>query len=220
MGAAAVSDAFMSRFEDLNLVSSGFVTIDDVVGAVPNVPAFIAGTPLNMRRRHRTVREAAPLAIVCDLTTSAGISADVMSKRGSVILALTRILSASRPVELWTFVGLGHRNGGAVFCGSRVETTPIDLARAAPVFADSIWARGVGYGLCHEEEHGNANGRWPYNDRALAAPAWEQVARLALPHLGDTLAIPALHLTDPLVTQPETWLRQQVAKYNPQSEAA
>lgn len=220
MAAAATSDAFMAKFEDLNLVSTGFVTQDDVVGAVPNIGAFLTGSPMNMRLRRRTVREAAPLAIVCDLTTSAGIGHDAMSRRGSVILAAVRILSAARPVELWAFVGLGHTNGGAVFTGCRIETTPMDLARAAPVFADSLWARGVGYSLCHLDEHGRSNGSWPYNARALEAAEWDKVARLALPHLGDTLAIPALHLHDQLVTQPERWLRETIAKYNPQSEAA
>jgi hypothetical protein len=219
--AAAVSDAFMAKFEALNLVSTGFVTRDDVVGAVPNIGAFLTGSPMNMRLRRRTMKEAAPLAIVCDLTTSAGIDADSMSRRGSVILAAARILSATRPVELWAFVGLGHKDGGAVFAGHRIETSPIDLARAAPVFADHLWARNVGYATCDQPEHGGANGAWPYNrGRGPDAEQFEKIMRHALPHLGDTLAIPSLHLHDELLSNPEQWLRNVLAKYRPEAEAA
>src|SRR5678816_328777 len=217
LSAAATSDAFMAKFEALNLVSTGFETRDDVVGAVPNIGAFLTGSPMNMRLRRRTLREAAPLAIVCDLTTSAAIDADAMSRRGSVILAAARILSATRPVELWAFVGLGHKSGGAVFAGHRIETSPIDLARAAPVFADHLWARNVGYATCDQPEHGGANGAWPYNGSSLKTEEFEQVMRLALPHLADTLAIPSLHSSDELLTQPERWLRNVLTKYRPEA---
>ena len=220
MKAAAESDAFMARFEALNLVSSGFAVTDEIVGAVPNIPAYLSGAPVNMRLRRRVVREAAPLAIVVDLTTSGGIGGNTMAKRGSVILAAARVLSATRPVELWAFVGLGHRNGGAVYTGHRIETSPMDLARAAPCFADPMWARNVGYGTCHAPEHGGSNGSWPYNGRGLDVEDHETVMRLALPHLGDTLAIPRMHLHDALVDNPEKWLSETIAKYAPHSLAA
>lgn len=215
--AAAKSDAFLSRFEALNLVSSGFAVTDEVVGAVPNVPAFLSGAPVNMRLRRRIVREMAPLAIIIDLTTSGGIAQDAMSKRGSVILAAARVLSATRPVELWTFVGLGANHGGAVFAGHRLETSPMDLARAAPCFADAHWARNIGYGTCHAN---GSNGSWPYNGRALDAKETETVLRLALPHLADALVIPGMMLHDPLVNNPEKWLADTIAQYAPQAHAA
>lgn len=211
---AAQSDKYMQKFEDLGLVSTGWQTTDSIIGAVPNIGAYLSGSPVCMRMRKRTVREAAPLAIVVDLTTSAGISASDMSRRGTVILAAARVLSAVRPVELWAFAGLGRRDGGATFAGHRIDTTPIDLARAAPVFTDSLWARNILYGVCN---HNGSNGSWPFNGYgSVDAKGWEQIAKQALPHLGDTLAIPALHLTDPLVTNPEKWLRDTVATYAPQ----
>ena len=216
--AAAESDKFLSRFDQLNLVSTGFAVTDEVVGAVPNVPAFLSGAPVNMRLRKRTVREQAPLAIVVDLTTSGAISGTDMARRGSAILAAARILSATRPVELWCFAGLGTDAGGAVFVGHRLETSPMDLARAAPCFADPLWARGIGYGSCHA--HGS-NGGWPYNDRqSLSAQETEQVMRLALPHLADVLAIPGITSTSPLVGKPEQWLAEIIAQYAPQAHAA
>lgn len=211
---AAQSDKYLQRFEDLGLVSTGFAVTDSIIGAVPNIGAYLSGSPVCMRLRKRTMREAAPLAIVVDLTTSGGISASDMSRRGSVILAAARVLSAVRPVELWAFAGLGHSNGGAVFAGHRIDTTPIDLARAAPVFTDSLWCRNVLYGTCN---HFGSNGAWPFNSYgSVDSKGWESIARQALPHLGDVLAIPAMHLTDPLVTNPEKWLRDTVASYAPQ----
>jgi hypothetical protein len=41
-----------------------------------------------------------------------------------------------------------------------------------------------------------------------------------LPHLGDTLAIPRMHLHDELVGNPEKWLSETIAKYAPHSLAA
>jgi hypothetical protein len=215
--AAAKSDAFLSRFESLNLVSSGFAVTDEVVGAVPNVPAFLSGAPVNMRLRRRIVREMAPLAIIVDLTTSGGISKDDMSKRGSVILAAARVLSATRPVELWCFVGLGAPDRGAYYTGHRLETSPMDLARAAPCFADAHWARNIGYGTCRAN---GSNGSWPYNGSALDAKETETILRLALPHLADALVIPPMHMTDPLVANPEKWLADTIALYSPQAHAA
>jgi hypothetical protein len=123
-------------------------------------------------------------------------------------------------VELWAFVGLGHGNGGAVYTGHRIETSPMDLARAAPCFADPMWARNIGYSTCHAPEHGGSNGSWPYNGRGLDAEDHDTVMRLALPHLGDTLAIPRMHLHDELVGNPEKWLTETIAKYAPHSLAA
>lgn len=213
---AAQSDKYMARFEDLGLVSTGFQTADSIIGAVPNIGAYLSGSPVCMRLRTRTMKEQAPLAIIVDLTTSGGISAADMSRRGSVILAAARVLSAVRPVELWAFTGLGRGNGGAVFAGHRMDTAPMDLARAAPVFTDSLWARNILYGVCN---HLGSNGSWPFNQyQSVDAKGWEQIARHALPHLGDTLAIPAMHLTDPLVSNPEKWLRDTVATYAPNGE--
>jgi hypothetical protein len=103
----AEADKFLSQIEDQMPVSRGWRNIDDVVGAVPNVPAFLAGHPQCMRRRAHVAKDTAPLAIYMDLTSSGGISAEKVERRGVVLLALARLLVEHRPVELWVGAALG-----------------------------------------------------------------------------------------------------------------
>jgi hypothetical protein len=98
LSGVAKSDALLAKMEQYALPTSRREWRDDVCGSIPNVPAFIAGHPLSMRRRARSENEASPIAIVADLSTSAGISADDLSRRGAAIL--TRISHTTFPLVI------------------------------------------------------------------------------------------------------------------------
>ena len=209
--AAAASDRLVTQFEAFAPPRMAWESIDNTVGAVPVVPNYIAGNPMNMRLRRRTSKETAPLAIIVDATSSGGINSADVNNRGSAILAFARAISARRPVELWVFAGLGSAGGGAVFVGNRIETAPMDLAHAAPCLASVAWSRNVGYQIC--KAHGS-NGAWPFNRRALTSAQTEAVLSPALPHLSETLVIPGIMLHDELTTKPVQWIQRTLAKYS------
>jgi hypothetical protein len=220
------SDKHLAKIEDQVPMSRGWRNVDDVVGAVPNVPAFLAGHPQCMRRRQRTMRDTAPLAIYMDLTSSAGISAEDVQKRGIVLLALTRLLVEHRPVELWVGTSLG--SGASYRFGKsgpvsatvawRIDTAPLDLARAAYHVSATAMARGFGYYMAHEELT-MPHGAWPFGSHDLHCRTAEQ--RLANVFAGqELLYIPPIFLGDELTKDPVGWVKRVMARYVGEEKAA
>jgi hypothetical protein len=208
-GLVEESEKFLAMIEGQLPMSRGYRNIDDVVGAVPNVPAFLAGHPQHMRRRTRVARDNAPLTIYMDLTSSAMIDAATVGKRGVVLLALVRMLVEHRAVELWVGTSKGvRRYSGTV--AWRIDTTPLDLARAAYHIGSTAMARGFGYGIdnaCH-----TTGGHWPFADYALHCRTAEERLREAM-GFGEFLFIPPIHGHDPMTTNPVAWIKKQLEKY-------
>lgn len=208
---AQASEAFMRRLEGvIENPGTRHEIVADVVGSFPNIPAYIAGQPLSMRRKVKRMHEAAPIALVVDGTTSGGMSNDDMAKRGAAILALARALSSRRPVELWSVAGLGRgASGGAAWSFVRIETAPMDLNRAAFFLANPQATRVLGFSACNAV---GANGHWPYNGRPLTPDEFTKVIRRALPHVTDVVAIPGIIIHDPLIKNPVAWIKQKIAE--------
>jgi len=213
------SDAYMAQFESLNVLAPRARIIDDVSGAVPNIPAYLAGVPLNMRRRIKVESEVAPLIVVVDGATSGGIPADLMTRRASVLLALVRIVGAVRPVELWAGFGGGSHNVQSVGCYTfaRVETSPLDVARAAFMLGHPSFTRGLAYNVAAGYEPHEYDYKWPYCGVALSPEKFKAVCAQAFPH-GEVFATPGLYLTDPCVTNPVAWLKRTLTDLNVLSE--
>lgn len=205
------SESFLRQIENQVPMSRGWRNIDDVVGAIPNVPAFLAGHPQCMRRRERTMKETAPLAIYMDLTSSAGISAREVQQRGIVLLALTRLLVEHRPVELWVGTSLGSYSGdmsGTV--AWRIDTAPLDLARSAFHISATVMARGFGYCLCQDEL--GTGGHWPFaNHTKHCETAKERLANVFAGQ--ELLYIPPIYWGDELTSDPVGWLKRTLAGY-------
>lgn len=128
----ALCDAMLARMEDaVGFQSRRWRAVDDVVGGVPNVPAYLAGAPLTMRRRVRVMDDAAPLTVALEMGVSQSVSATTLARRGAAALAFARIAAATRPVELWAY--FAARDGGdkAACMAVRLDTAPLDVARAA-----------------------------------------------------------------------------------------
>jgi hypothetical protein len=128
--AVAESDAYMAKLEaKFDFAAHMFRNVDAVSGGVPIVPAYLAGHPLNMRRRERVMREMAPLTLLVDTASSGGIPASDLAKRGAAILALARLLAGWRPIKIFAGVAVGNgtvsKDGiNAVF--TRLDTAPLD----------------------------------------------------------------------------------------------
>lgn len=148
----ALSDAFLEKVESMTrMETSQFQNVAAVAGGAVNVPAMLSGTPVTMRQRRRVMAQVHPVVVLADCFASAGVSVDAISRRGAAILALVRALSAIRPVTLVAQCALGGPNTLHSF---RIETAPLDLARAA-------WALGSPQVLrCHfHAQAGNLAGR-------------------------------------------------------------
>jgi hypothetical protein len=215
---AAASDALLSRFERFGFESVRREWRDDISGQIPNVPAFIAGTPLAMRRRVKVESPAAPLAIVVDLTSSAMISSKQLERRGAAILAIVRVLSARRPVELWagTITDANNRRDATAHF-ARIETAPLDLARAAFVLVSPAFPRQLCYGASRLD---GFEGHWPFGSDTASREFMADLLRPAMLHIGDFLAIPGAHLSDEMHKNPEAWIESTLARLEGTEAAA
>ena len=221
------SDALLNRFEAVRPVSRRFRVRDAISGGAPNVGAFLAGSPLAMRRRERDATETAPLIVVCDLTSSGGIPAAALERRGAAVLALVRMLSSSRPVELWAGCGGSptvHRN---TYVFARVDTAPLDLARAAPLMTLPVIPRGLLYPLICEVGADNEADRkagyisWNYGSiENQRRNAHDIFARL-IPGgtASEIFYVPPPYATDDQVCDdPAAWLETKLAEYGAPAE--
>jgi hypothetical protein len=211
---AAASDAMLTEIETaLDMPTPRTVTRLDVAGGIPCVPAHLAGAPMAMRRRVRTMDEAAPLGIVVDVVCSGSISTRDMMKRGAAIVALVRLLCARRPVECWALAGSGAQGRtNGVFQWVKIDTAPLDLARAAFILGHIGFARRITYATAKGEF--GFDGGWPFGAR-LSPKGYSGIVAQALPHLGDSLLIPAPHIDDASITDPLAWIKEHLATYAP-----
>lgn len=213
----APSDAFLSAMEEiLPAPTARHAIIDDVVGAFPNVPAMLAGQPLAMRRKVKRENEFAPIALVVNMVLSGGITGEQMEKRGAAILALARALSARRPVELWVCCGLGCNSDDASWQLYRVETAPLDLARAAFLMGHQAATRGLMYGLSKHLHMGN--GHWVYSGSNNYVDKEPAIIKRALPHVSEMIYVPGAHIYDPTISDPLKWVSEKVRAYGVQDE--
>lgn len=205
------SDKYLTAYE-AEFPSSRRMWQDNVSGAFPNIGAYLAGSPCSMRNRVRTTDNTAPLTIFYDGALSAMCSQEQMERRGVAVLALVRMLAGRRPVELWYVCGLDADKGeNAAFVTARIDTSPLDLARACHMLTSLSATRVVAFSAAHKA-HGYT-GRWPYGMGALSVADMETCLKQAFPDAGEMLCIPGMHGKDPLSKNPEQWLRDRLAQY-------
>jgi hypothetical protein len=218
MARVAPSDALLARFERFGFASPRRVWTNDVTGALPDVQAYLAGHPLAMRRRAKVTDTASPLAIIVDLSSSQGVRVPALEKRGAAILALVRIMSARRPVELWAGCAL-DANGGknASVCLARIDTAPLDLARAAFVLVGASFPRHICYGLGKGLD--GFSGGWPYGSHTISRTMLRDMIAPAFPHVSDMLCVPAAHVDDKIHNDPEAWIESRLADLEVKAEA-
>lgn len=163
--AVSASDKMIAEMEEhLDELASTYKIVADVAGGAPNVAAFLAGDPLNMRRRKRVLSPLAPLTIYVDLTSSGGIPDYTLRRRGAAVLALVRVLETRRPINLYCGVGLS--SASSQMCATawvRLDTAPLDITRAAHMLSHTSVSRAALYGTVHHNE-GKHCGSWPWDN--------------------------------------------------------
>jgi hypothetical protein len=213
----AKSDKLLAKFERYAFETSGRGWRNDVVGALPDVPAYIAGHPLNMRRRTRLDSAAAPIAIIVDTTISAGINAETIMRRGAAILALVRILAGRRPVELWAVSQVNAKDSGCATVGARINTTPLDLGTAAFALTHPAFPRWLCYSIARKY---GFSGGWPYYSGGESRDCMVDMLRPAMPHVTECLFMPGMYDEDSAANEPELWIEQKLAELMPHDLAA
>jgi hypothetical protein len=191
------------------------------VGVYCAVPDVLAGLPTPMRRMVEQRDDRAPINIISVITSSGGLSAQVMLKRGVAILALAMALARVRPITLSVVSILdGKDNGETVVC-ARVNTAPLDLASACYVLTSAGFCRRLTYGLMMKIN--GARGSWPNKFRYGSADAggyYTYLANMLSPDPAKTLVIGASQLNDPLISAPIQWINDQVARFTTAQELA
>lgn len=181
--------------------------VADIVGGCAIVPAVLAGHPLSMLHRKRVREESAPLNVYVSLTSSGGINANELLTRGVAVLALTMKLVETRPVNLFVFSELGQGRSHDVYLIAPINTRPLDLASSAYILSSAGFSRGVCYSV--QQAHG-AGGNWPSRREKAGYTAFLR----NLFNMGpDDLLIESAHIDS--FRNPEEWLKQQLAKYQP-----
>jgi len=209
------SDALLGEYEHIMPQSRGWQTSYDVVGGVASVPEYLAGNPCHMRRRKRTASSFAPLTICVNLGVSAGISTQTMMKRGIALLAITRLLANVRPTELWVGCSFGAHSIRASFW-VRLETSPLDLARASYAITAPGFTRNLLYSCDH---YYSAKGKidtclpWPYDDSQFSRKHDVDSIKPILAPNHDLFYSPGMLNSDKDQEDTKTWIMDKLSKY-------
>lgn len=207
------SERYMKRYEETRIATVSRQWDNSLCGPIPNVPAFVAGHPLDMRNRRKTLTAQGPIAVVFDAFPGSGVDAETMAKIGAAILAFVRILATQRSVELWIGGTLeGSKRGGA-WTFTRMDTAPLDLAHVAYALCAEHFGRHLSAATLYGNFEDFVRGGWPYADQAVCRAYMADTCRPAFPHVTELLAIPAIHPYDPLQQDPEKWLDDMLAKH-------
>lgn len=126
---------------------------NSVVGAFPNVPAYLANDPESMRHLHRNTENTnGEVNVYYAPNCSSSISNLESRKRGVTVLALVMALARVRPVNAYFFSTLGTKDQLV-----RIQTNPMVLSEAANALAATGFYRQLSYGYAHT---GGWPGRW------------------------------------------------------------
>lgn len=182
-----------------------------VVGFLPNIPGFVAGTPDQMWTRTYTKRDRTPLRVWVGVTSSGGIDERDLVRRGCALAAFALAMQNTRPVHITPYVNLGlawsrRSNIEDAVISWDVGTSPLGIARLMASVSEPEVTRYVGIAACYFLNP-KVDGDWhsDYDDEAKMRQ-----------HLGakpDDLYLPSIHLHDPILSNPVEWVRTQVAKY-------
>jgi len=174
-----------------------------ISGAYPDVPAFLSGDPECMRARMIRANEKAPVRVFVCTTSSCGVSAETLLKRGIAALALVMLLiRQGRPVELWTFTKLDgdkdHKGNSAFLV--RMPTTPVDIARIAHCLSACSFDRTIAMEFGRKMTGFTGSWAKQTDPRKLVNASPSDIV------LGES------RYGDEIVERPLDWIRQQLAK--------
>lgn len=123
-----------------------------LVGSGVNVGRFIAGVPDAMTTRKRVEMDAPVIDVLCNVSASAGISADTYMIRGAAVAALVDLLELSgRRVRVTTVLNTTSGDG-AYTCYVTVKHPgdPLQVDALAFALAHPAYMRRLGFSLMEQ----------------------------------------------------------------------
>lgn len=180
-------------------------------GAYPVVGDYLAGSPESMRRVQRREMDLTAIRLFVDSTSSAGVGAHQLWKRGLTVAAFARALAAIRPVELYDVVtGDGYEGASAAII--LLPANPMDLNICAWALGSQRLTRGFGYDFIRAAS--GFSGGWPWNEYNH-----HRVTQQMRDFIGmndQDVYIPPINLDDALIRNPYEWLDTQLKTYLPE----
>lgn len=179
----------------------------DVRGSRVNVGAYLSGSQFAMWRTSKEPSPNVPIRVFVGTTSSIGVSAAQLNKRGAAIAAFAMSLSASRTVYITPYSANGSgatdNSGALITCD--LQSNPLYINELA-AHMDAHLTRYVGMYACHCLSQ-DAKGQWLYADRN------EAMMRPLLGCNEDDIYLPSIHVNDPILQDPIKWIRVNLAKY-------
>lgn len=113
-----------------------------VAGAFPCVPDYLAGMPLNMRRRAPVESDVSPIRLIMEASMGGNVSTAQIVQRGAAMAALAIRLLETRPVELYLAwcdsVDSTHCVGMV-----RLDTAPISVGQLTATLCSAGFGRAA-----------------------------------------------------------------------------
>lgn len=212
---ASEADALLTQFVQ-EIAVAQYVWDDDVAGSMPDVPLALAGVPEHMLTLEILPNDHSPLRVWVGLSSSAGVTEAQLRKRGIVLAAFAMAMQEIRPVWITPYVNMGwtDRNGYGSSYGIHtsivswdIQTSPLVISELLGCTSKPEVTRYIG--ICAN------NLLNPYTNSACSPTLTTNAAymRTLLGASEDDLVLPAIHLYDPMLTDPVAWVNSMVAKY-------
>lgn len=149
----ATSDEQADTMALLNKIDAGIQRerreyVGGVAGAFVNVPEYLMGQPMHMRRRMHVEADVAPVRVVIETLVSAGVTQAQLARRGAAVSALVMRLGEIRPVELWAAWGMKPTNQDTVVGRVRIDTAPLNVGRLCAVMNSASFCRSLTFAAC------------------------------------------------------------------------
>ncbi len=211
-GAAKIAPLFNAA-KLATIQTKGVKVRCDVAGFAPSVPRYVAGNPMNMRRRVKATTSKAPITIVVSVACSASVDADDMIKRGTAIACLVMYLSVFRAVDLYITSPMAPKiaddKNRYYFPMVKVGTSPFDLKALAWAVCHPGMARSVLYTMLNEPKSGIP---WPViNGTSIYDVKGKKLDDLIKPILNlkdEDIYFPTVSGIDKDMDNPEQWARK------------
>jgi hypothetical protein len=221
---AKKAETLIDRMNEQGFLSNGPSLLAPCeIGFMPLVPAVLCGDPMSMLTRVNSQTCNAPVRVYVGIGGGGDVTNDQLVNRGAALTAFVLGLATTRPVELYGLGMVAGYAGGAVvpvLMPWRLETRPADLPTLTWALSCAAVHRAFGFAMAD-----HVAGARKYSDPSRTI-IWmrggsvetmklqHDLVKLALDLEPQDIVIPRAVLSDdPLLLNPEQWVKDKLAEY-------